>query len=103
MLHPVFAQRPKSETTGTEAVVNPETFVVYPNPAQSWFVAKLPLAETGLLQLGDASGRVLYSQANAGGDTRVEIQDWPAGVYWLRWQSAQSERVLQQRVLIARR
>jgi hypothetical protein len=63
--------------------VREETVRVYPNPASSVLNIELPALEDGHIELLSLSGRVLWQQpVRNGGIHTVDIQAWPAGLYF---------------------
>lgn len=63
---------------------------VSPNPANDWLNVKLPNDQGGSLQVMDVAGRIQWQEMiNAGSSqTNVPLIGLPAGIYFLRWQSA---------------
>ena len=59
---------------------------VFPNPAGRVVAVRLDRTIDGQpLQIWDATGRAVLQQVPDGFETRISVQDWPAGVYSIRY------------------
>ena len=71
-------------------------FLLYPNPAADWLRVVLP-AHSGKYQveLSDASGRVVRSQALAAAavECQLDLRGFPGGSYWVRVQDVAGNSV----------
>lgn len=59
-------------------------FIVFPNPASMVLTIKRENTDTGLLEMIDLSGRIMFSQFVSGREANVEIENLENGVYLLR-------------------
>ncbi|SCY65509.1 T9SS type A sorting domain-containing protein [Flavobacterium caeni] len=65
-------------------------FVIYPNPAQNYFIIKSNTAQTGTYELSDARGRILKRdliQSN----TQVDIAELQCGYYFITVESGNAK------------
>ena len=77
--------------TNPDPIVYPETFAVYPNPADDYFIIEYALAEKenakdiSIALFDDAGTKIMNfdveTQAN---QFLIECEDWEEGVYWCR-------------------
>jgi hypothetical protein len=68
---------------------------VYPSPASSILNIELPEWKKGQLKLFNLSGQILWQQpVRDGGTYTVDIQSWPAGLYFYSIRT--SEGILKQ-------
>lgn len=81
-----FYYDPEEITTGVGQLATATAPVLYPNPAETSFRLQLPADHAGVLDLLDASGRVVRGGlvVRAGGSVNVPVQDLAAGVYTAR-------------------
>ena len=81
---------------GNEPPLDTDTFPlssiqIYPNPTSDFLFVK---AQSGLLdyQLFDLNGRLVTEQQPSGAETRVDLSELPAALYFLRLQSEEGTR-----------
>jgi len=80
------------ETYSSATEPDAQRLVLSPNPAGS-SVQFENADERALLSIFTSEGRLCYEKRLAAGTQRIELQDWPEGVYFVQIQSAGSTRV----------
>lgn len=78
-------------TVAIETVSQQPDFTVYPNPAHE--ILTVVLSETGTITLLDPLGRTVKSFGEQRGKTELAVSDLPAGVYFLRVETAKGASV----------
>ena len=87
------------------AVIDPEAMtalMAYPNPAREYLVVRVPASEqAGVLVMTDLSGKQVrrLTSGEFAKEYTLDIQDVPAGMYLVRWQS---DRLYTTKVLVER-
>jgi hypothetical protein len=67
-----------------------DAFVIYPNPAQNFFVIRSNTIESSSYEVSDARGRIL-KRGDTQSDTRVDIADFQSGYYFVTMRSGNSK------------
>ncbi|MEL6865801.1 MAG: LamG-like jellyroll fold domain-containing protein, partial [Bacteroidota bacterium] len=87
-------------TVNTEDLAAPRLFSVYPNPVTDQFTLEMQgfASNTFQVQLIDLTGRVLWEQthnSNYNGQLKenIDLNDWPAGIYSLKVQNGEENRI----------
>jgi hypothetical protein len=63
---------------------------LFPNPASDVvFLETRGYGTGGTLEVADATGRMIYTNADFDETTVIKVKDWPAGVYFWRLQQGQ--------------
>ena len=78
------------DVTGIEGLFAASNYLsVFPNPArENITIALKGNQQNGQLQVMDATGRIVYtSQLMTGANDQLDIASWPAGLYYIRWNS----------------
>jgi hypothetical protein len=82
-----------SISQGVAEMTSKSSFIVYPNPGRGVFSVVLDNKNVELLRVYDLSGKIVRSYA-AAKQVEIDIQDQPAGVYFLRADDGVGERLL---------
>ncbi len=89
------------KSTSTEATASEAGFTVSPNPTSGPLVINLP-ADTGApshtLQLFNAAGAEVGFFSVAGSQQQLDLSEFPAGAYWLKW--TDGERNLVRKIVV---
>ncbi|MBB4078815.1 putative repeat protein (TIGR01451 family) [Lewinella aquimaris] len=81
----------------------PGTLTVYPNPANQWLQLEYSETETLQVTLIDATGRQLLQQELTAGKLRLNVSDYPNGVYVLRIHDRNAAVTVARRVVLGSR
>lgn len=81
--------------------LDPALIKVYPNPAQNILVVELPQLDNWTLSLVDLLGKQVAQQDVLGLTQKMNVQDYPAGIYYLRISNARGEWLVK-KVMIAK-
>ncbi len=73
--------------TGTEDELIPTNnqLLLYPNPASNQVNISFPVNESGTLAVFSADGRMLLQKRTLSDRITLDLQDWPKGLYVVRW------------------
>ena len=71
---------------------------VYPNPTHGQVSIDLPKQQNGTLRVFTANGQELLQKRTFSERLTLDVQNWPRGVYFLRWESKQE--VLMNKLLV---
>ncbi|MBK7810623.1 MAG: T9SS type A sorting domain-containing protein [Saprospiraceae bacterium] len=81
--------RQSIENTSSTNNVNKIELSVYPNPADTWLNIQTSDLNTGLnLQINDALGRQVYVEKMTNQILKINVADWPSGLYHIRIEGA---------------
>lgn len=67
--------------------------LLYPNPASTQVNVFLPADASGTLQVFAADGRMLLQKRTLSDRVSLDLQDWPKGLYLLRWEGEREIRL----------
>jgi Tol biopolymer transport system component len=77
-------------------------FELYPNPASDELILRLGENNPALMQVFNTVGKLVYEQVipRTGGLVRIDVADWPAGIYLVKIRGRNSEGI--QKLIVAR-
>ncbi len=79
-----FVQNVSPCTGIGNALVNDEPILIYPNPAQTYFVVDYKGYKTLSLKLYNTIGQLVYSNDNYESKSMIECNNLPNGIYYLK-------------------
>lgn len=65
-----------------------------PNPAQDFLHIVTTGSSKGAITVTDLSGRLIETKAMSGSTLRLDVRDWPAGIYLLRYTDGQHSQTI---------
>ena len=68
--------------------------VAHPNPATNNIVITIAGSGNGLITLSEISGRILFQSKATNGDTQIDLNEYAAGLYLLKYSDANHSKVI---------
>lgn len=65
-------------------------FSIYPNPSAGKVIMELPVLKSSTIHVINITGQEVYTEATNGGITELNLEQFPAGMYIIRFSSAES-------------
>jgi len=73
---------------------------VFPNPASGQFTISLPTASYWQLEIYNLTGGMIFNTQTNGDYTQVNPDGWPGGIYFIKATSAETNKILTQKLII---
>lgn len=94
-------QEEASEQGAAQAMAAEESAepLVFPNPNNGRFTVRFPNGQQGSIEIFDLNGQRLRQLDSIAGEAEIDLENVPAGMYLMRWQSESGETGTQRIIL----